>query len=799
MSAGEDLIYTGVKIMHRREKRLFLRYDEWIVILFFVLFFLFGCLTYKDYGISSDEAVQRRHSLVTYNELFLKDQVYQTPTVDTEALPPLKEYGINYGVILQLPLVFIEHLNHFEMTYQEIYTVRHLYNFCWFFVSSVFFYHIALIFTGGRRREALIGTIIYVLCPRTLADSFYNIKDSLCLSLFTISIYYGIRLIQKLSIKNVLLFVVFSALCASSRIVGGVVVAACLSVIVIKSFQEKTWKKLLAYGALTGGLFLGAFILLSPNAWENIPQTLMKIVRTFSNYTLWDADVLYMGQWIHGSKLPWHYLFVWIGTTVPATYLFFMFIGLGGAGRYCIRQKKSVRSEKKWLYLFLYLILIIPFAYVIIVRPVLYNGWRHFYFMYSVIACWAVVGLHMFLKADLKHVLKVSGLTVLGAVLVYLSLWIIKNHPYGYVYYNPWIRWYAEDHFQRDYWYVSETNAFKYILEECNEEYINVFAHQGYTWFFDSEEGNPFHIVSSREVADYVVGDENDFEESYLYTREKDIRAGGMVIRSIYNRIYDITRAFQLVIGRESAEYELNGIRWRDESSPTEKIYIGELNETIAADLVAAVVSDNTLLEEGKLEVSVSDDGINWHNLRNCPKYSEYDTRISAECVVYEFDYIKITYDKAYEDEAWVRLVLCEYRQKNFRSRRNPTVAEIESNVERASDLYAMVDGNMGTRWESSRQQEGMYVEVTLDDVYLLSGAKLETEESPWDYPRNLKISVSNDKENWVELQVSTSDNQTYAFSPVECRYLKLELGKTEENVSSNWSIYELRLFTVME
>ena len=102
------------------------RISKGIVLAFFAVLFLYGCFTFDDYGISSDEPLQRRHSLVMYNDLFLSKEEYITDTVDTRELPTLEEYGVNYGVILQLPLIMMEHWNGFEMTHLEIYAMRHL-------------------------------------------------------------------------------------------------------------------------------------------------------------------------------------------------------------------------------------------------------------------------------------------------------------------------------------------------------------------------------------------------------------------------------------------------------------------------------------------------------------------------------------------------------------------------------------------------------------------------------------------------------------------------------------------------
>ena len=110
-----------------------------------------------------------------------------------------------------------------------------------------------------------------------------------------------------------------------------------------------------------------------------------------------------------------------------------------------------------------------------------------------------------------------------------------------------------------------------------------------------------------------------------------------------------------------------------------------------------------------------------------------------------------------------------------------------------------MVDGNGGTRWTTPHQQPGMYFDVILDDSRLVSGAILDLGESPWDYPRNLQIYRSMDGEQWEELVVTAVDDETYQFAPTECRYLRFELGETQEDVDSNWSVYELKLLTVME
>ena len=92
-----------------------------------------------------------------------------------------------------------------------------------------------------------------------------------------------------------------------------------------------------------------------------------------------------------------------------------------------------------------------------------------------------------------------------------------------------------------------------------------------------------------------------------------------------------------------------------------------------------------------------------------------------------------------------------------------------------------------------------MYVQARLNGVYVLNQVRLTLEQSPWDYPRALRIFASLDGENWKELDIETEDNEMFRFSePVLCRYLRFELGEPEEEVLSNWSIYEIELFALV-
>jgi hypothetical protein len=81
----------------------------------------------------------------------------------------------------------------------------------------------------------------------------------------------------------------------------------------------------------------------------------------------------------------------------------------------------------------------------------------------------------------------------------------------------------------------------------------------------------------------------------------------------------------------------------------------------------------------------------------------------------------------------------------------------------------------------------------------VLTGAVLELGNSPWDYPKNLIIYVSEDGEAWTDVSAVQVDNETYSFEPVTGRYIRFEIGSIEKQGESHWSVYELRLLTEME
>ena len=112
-----------------------------------------------------------------------------------------------YGVVFDLPLAILETLlisliksNLSNKTFIYIYN---------FFISLIFFYKILI-----ERFDILvgiIGTSFLVLSPRIFAQSFYNSKDIIFMSLIIISLYFLYKTFKNFNFYNYSSFSLFAA------------------------------------------------------------------------------------------------------------------------------------------------------------------------------------------------------------------------------------------------------------------------------------------------------------------------------------------------------------------------------------------------------------------------------------------------------------------------------------------------------------------------------------------------------------------------------------------------------------
>ncbi len=522
------------------------------IVAFFVAVLVLGLCAYKDYGISTDEPIQRRHGLVNYryvNETVFGRDMSKMDNIwvisDNSSLPNLEKYQNKYyGVAIQMPLVFIEDLADFTMTTQQIYFMRHLYNFLIFFIALICFFFLCKDLLKSES-WAFVGTVMLLLCPRFFAESFYNIKDLMFVSLLIIALFFMVKML--LNKRKTLWCVFFAITCAfatNSRVIGIMLAAAVIMVMFLEDIvghftNNKEIKFLLpkneekSMGLRICGFlrpyiifclaYVFFYILISPASWRDPFEFIKNTLVSFADYQPWQGKMLFGGQLITKEQLPWYYILGWMGMTIPIFHLLMFFIGTCSLICNTIKGKfiKFVEIRYVWV---VFLLFLIPLLGFIIFNLKIYLGWRHVYFLAPPLLLVAVFGaksLHEKLQMHIKKVRKYIVPGLMGAVFACIAVWMIIAHPYQNVYFNAVGRTVATK-FDRDYWRLASADMLRYLLNTYTDS-INVCSSMDIAMMkniLSPEQQARINVVDTCEEADFVL-------DNFRYTVGNDYEVKG--------------------------------------------------------------------------------------------------------------------------------------------------------------------------------------------------------------------------------------------------------------------------------
>ncbi len=444
------------------------------VVLFFVGYLIMGLWIFKDYGVMVDDPNERYSSLIVFNTFFP-----YTCAEENDACPhPTDLYTYwdrNHGNFLQQPMILAEYLRHYQTDLKTVFQLRHLWTFLNVFLSQICFFFLL----KKRFRSSWIGifgVLLFIFSPRLFGNSFYNIKDMIFYAWFTIAMFFLAEFIYDPSAGKALLLGIVSAAAVNARVIGAVVPLLGCVVLAQDVFKKKISAKKFVLNLVI--LIFSAFfawVLFTPAAWHNPVKTIFETIHEFSDYTRQAAiPGLYMGKIYTGSTFPWHYLPVWILISSPAFCLAASAIGfilLSGKN-----IKTSLSPEKQLDLAFAAVIVLIP-VLVMLKRPVIYDSWRHFFFLYAAVLYFSAGALDGILSR--KNKLWIFLFSICGLVSFVLSgCWMIRNHPYEGTYFNPLVRSYALSHFTKDYWKLSTKECLDFIADSDKGDRVTVWDDQ---------------------------------------------------------------------------------------------------------------------------------------------------------------------------------------------------------------------------------------------------------------------------------------------------------------------------------
>jgi len=521
-----------------------------LILLIFVSYFFVGVIIFNDYGISWDEEQNRYMGFISLNyirEIFNLSKYEGFEYTDQIFAESIK----HYGVLFDLPMAFIEKAFNINDT-KNYFLLRHFFNFFIFYISSIFFYFLLRI--RFSKILSIAGLLFWILSPRIFADSFYNMKDIVFLSFFTIGIFFAIKFINEPTIKYALLSSFTSALAIDIRIVGIIIPFIIIFFFIMMLLENKNQLRIKLPKITLYIISLIVFtIIFWPFLWENPLENFLTAIEKMSSYPM-RLSVFYFGEYISSVNLPWHYSLTWIFITTPIIYLILFIIGslliVFQLFKRFLELSNNEGSRDPWksnnerMDIILFIIFYFTLFLIIEMNSTLYGGWRHLFFIYPSLIYMSIRGLeHICNYFSFKYIF-----IILLPFLIFTSHWMVKNHPHQFVYFNKFAGKDVAKNFELDYWGTSNISSLKYIInfEKNNELKIYIGSVSPYNFslsLLNEDEKKRIKFTENLEDANFLVtnhyyqkGNPITINKSLMekFDLLKEFKVDNMVINSVY-------------------------------------------------------------------------------------------------------------------------------------------------------------------------------------------------------------------------------------------------------------------------
>lgn len=575
--------------------------------------FLFcGIFIFRDYGTSSDEINQIEAGHIIWTAICEK---LGRPAPDFGNLPKLNEYyNRYYGQAATFPTVLVEALRHFRMDVSSVVRLRHIWNFLMYFTGLVCL-GILTKLRWERNDVTFLLLLIHILTPRLFGETFYNDRDVMLISLFWISLLCFEIFLRKPGIFTALLSGFFFALAINTRYFG-LVLLFLPAIYLLRREEKKKGSALIL--TLSIPLF---FYLMTPVLWDNFFSQFAEGFRFFSSgqqrtqETKGLATILFFGKYIPENDLPFYYVPLWILISTPVVPQFLSLTGL----------IQSFRKKSGIIDRFMQMLLCLGLAAVMIIRPVLYNGWRHMYFFYVPVFWFAGTGIHWLLSKQQKWI-RVAVFAIIFITAGWTAYRISYLHPYEYVYLNPLFSSH-EDEFDRDYWRLSTTESLKWIWNQEQDLFrvcdtnagINNHIISLFPWQRDHviiSQYNALHRVPSEYLIFNYSGAVGNEQMYPLYTSAYVIERDGVKLTEVFKRLPALTPMIKNISPGtpEMTDGEIDlETEWRSTALQNDKDeLVIEFGEPLSIQGISLLPGNDEGEYARSPELSISTDGKSW-------------------------------------------------------------------------------------------------------------------------------------------------------------------------------------------
>jgi hypothetical protein len=422
------------------------KHSKLVVVLVFAAIFGIGIIVAPDYGVPWDDPIQKQHSHIAA-KAYLKALGIKMNDPGQD----INEYYYKYyGTAIQMPVAFIELLFHKTITSRESFLLRHYWVFFVHFAGLIVFYFL-LKMLFKRRFLGLLGVLMVFLYPRVFSNSFYNIKDMVFSSLFTIALYLSLLFLQNgRRLKFAALAGFFVALAVNSRFYALVILAGAAFFMLLEDVLIYLEAKNILGGVLPSQkerrrniasyfvyfiVFYISLILITPASWSDPVKFIDKYLRHFYGYDEWNGPMFYWGKLIYKTETRFYFL-SWLFISLPLCYMFLSALGSALLVKRTLVKQNFLQTVYNARYMFFIAALFYMPLLATILRPgLIYDGWRHLYFLLPYIVILALYGINAFWE-KWRGKIRYAPLVLIISSLFLQALWIIRNHPHEADYFN---------------------------------------------------------------------------------------------------------------------------------------------------------------------------------------------------------------------------------------------------------------------------------------------------------------------------------------------------------------------------
>ena len=351
----------------------------------------------------------------------------------------------------------------------------HLVNFLFFQLGIYFLYRISR--RWMRPSAALFAAAFFSFQPMLWGHAFINPKDPPFLTFFLASVCLGFEMVDAITqnandkTRKILLASFTLGIAASIRILAplaGLLIFIYFLVTTKESKSIHAWRSFIYYGLIAIIVMIATW----PFLWGNLFTNFFNVFILMSDNPT-NLGVLFGGIKYSASELPRRYLPVIMSITLTEpTWILF---GLGFIAGYwkLLKHRTSdfIKQITSLSLVFSYFLIVL--AYVLLRRPAMYDGMRHFFFILPPIFIFIGFAFEYLIeKLSLILHSRAWPHVILGFLLILPGInGIIKLHPYEYAYYNSFVGGTdgAFRKYETDYWLTCYKEAVAELTDKISE------------------------------------------------------------------------------------------------------------------------------------------------------------------------------------------------------------------------------------------------------------------------------------------------------------------------------------------